>query len=172
MKMIKVILIFLAIAYSQLSLSLELVLSSRLSIDFGSPDKIINAHTAVISYHKSGLTLSQEPLDPKTMYNGSPDLTGHLECFIFTLFDEGCERELPKKLKEFSALQAKDLGFHLPENKKEKFTIGNTKVFLFHNADRQEGYSFIFDRSTIYRFDGLNISHEKFSNILHSIKQK
>lgn len=165
-------LLLLAVAYASSAPAVEFVLSPRLVMDMGSPKGITHSGPAVLVYYDNRFLLSHEIVNPAKMYNGEPDVTGHLKCFIKKMFANDCDTPLPENLNKMSDIQAKALGIGIHKGKVVKYKVGNSDVFAVYNPKERIGFAYIFDGPITHNITSSESPEEFFFQSIKSIKTR
>ena len=145
----------------------NLILSTKLRIEYPTPLLISHGSTSLIVKYKDS-SFMHVVVDPKAIYR-QIDLTGLERDFIKSIFDDKARAKLPKWLSLVAKEQSDEFGV-TPDNV-DRFKVGKAEIYTVYNKKNNEGQIYIFDELSIHQIytHGTKKEHDL---IAHSIKER
>lgn len=146
----------------------ELILSKNISLHYQQPENITHSWRTIIFKYPDWY-FSHEIVDPKVMYSGI-DLTGLLQDFIRSMFDEELRGKLPAGwLEELSREQS--IAFGIKDGNTGLMNKGFGALYHMFSQDEGRGEIFILEENQTHWLQ-IHSSKEQFQDLIENIKER
>ena len=146
----------------------QLILSKNIVLHYEQPEEISHADRLLIFKYQDWY-FSHQNVDPKTMYRGV-DLTGLLQDFIRSMFDQDARKALPAGwLEELSREQS--AAFGIKDGNSGLIKKGFGSLYHMFNQEEGRGEIFILEENQTHWLQ-VHSSKEKFQELIENIKER
>jgi len=170
MKMLKLLVLLLAVHMPYVYSSGLYELSGGLYFDVGSPKKVRHLPPSVV-FTYDDMAFFHEIVEGDTAYS-DVDLTGNLECFIRNMLNDFCDKPLQESLKKLSDSKVKEQEKNIGKGLLSKRSIGGSDILSIYYKDHDYGHAYIFSGDVIHHITVTRATEEKFTQFFNNIKRR
>ncbi len=145
----------------------QLILSSKLSLDYDPPALISHTQSSLIVKYEDWY-FAHEVVDPENFYQ-QINLTGIERDFIKSLFDKDLRKQFPKWLAALSEEQASELEISVNNTLRKK--VGDAELLAAYSNNAQSAHIYIFDDHSIHHLTYYG-SKDNYRHLISRIKER
>lgn len=146
----------------------QLILSKNISVHYEQPESISHADRLVIFKYKDWY-FSHQTVDPRTLYRGV-DLTGLLQDFIRSMFDQEARKALPADWLE-ALSREQSAAFGIKDDNSGLMKKGFGALYHMFNREEGRGEIFILGENQTHWLQ-IHSNKETFNGLIKNIKER